>query len=211
MSADYLFQTDKCYDCSYDTGDKVTWSWRRRLHDPECPCQGDPVRPSQRHLQALAAVEGPGQHWVWEAAGQADGAHLLPGGQDQQHAGQVLSHRPRARVHQRVLLVYSKEVRCSNCVKWWWPSLGCIIVYFLALETYYVNLWTNLSIFCEDWEMRSETTGGRMSWEKQLQFSRYIFHNIFFLPSRWNISAQLPTILKPRANFKIYSTIWGSV
>merc|ERR1711971_478988 len=23
MSADYLFQTDKCYDCSYDTGDKV--------------------------------------------------------------------------------------------------------------------------------------------------------------------------------------------
>merc|ERR1712241_32334 len=23
MSADYLFQTDKCYDCTYDTGDKV--------------------------------------------------------------------------------------------------------------------------------------------------------------------------------------------
>ena len=23
MSADYLFQTDKCYDCSYDTGDKI--------------------------------------------------------------------------------------------------------------------------------------------------------------------------------------------
>ena len=24
MSADYLFQTDKCYDCTYDTGDKVS-------------------------------------------------------------------------------------------------------------------------------------------------------------------------------------------
>ena len=23
MSADYLFQTDKCYDVCYDTGDKV--------------------------------------------------------------------------------------------------------------------------------------------------------------------------------------------
>ena len=24
MSADYLFQTDKCYDVTFDTGDKVT-------------------------------------------------------------------------------------------------------------------------------------------------------------------------------------------
>ena len=52
----------------------------------------------------------PGQYWVWEADGQVDGVDLLPGGEAEEHAGEVLSDRTRARVHQCLLLVHTIQV-----------------------------------------------------------------------------------------------------
>uniref|UniRef100_A0A1I8FFF5 Glutamate decarboxylase 1 n=1 Tax=Macrostomum lignano TaxID=282301 RepID=A0A1I8FFF5_9PLAT len=94
MQADYLFQQDKQYDVSYDTGDKSI-----------------PVRPQERHLQALAVLEGQGDEGYVgvRLTTSIDLANYLCQQAEEASAGYEMVNGEN-RLCQRLLLVRAGEV-----------------------------------------------------------------------------------------------------